>query len=598
MKAVGGILCVCAVIWLCFICFLRKQIALAIQLIRESASALLHMPLLCFLPLLQIVCYGGFTCIWMIYCLYLVTSGEKVVETDSLSGLTYISYEYSTTSKYAILFMFFAWLWSIAWLESIGQITAAHAVITWYFAPCRYEISSLQLLSSFLMTLRYHMGTAAFGSFLLAMVRFWRMVLEYVKYHLTRSYHRAAANTAMRGVPGRSCLQCPGNFLMQFTFCCLTCLLSFFEKCVQFLNKQAYVQVAIFGTSFVTSAFNGFYLIVRNLGRLAAVNMVGDFVVFIGKLSISLSTAVIGYLYMSVYLRDQLNGFILPTLLIGFLAYMTATMFLNVLSATADALLQACILDEQYDIISSIEAAKSAKKAKESVTVKSEESNDADIELNDVNVEEEVVAEADTAEEIEKVTERRTLRTLIIHQAKEWKLLSASNYHETEAELEEQEEMIAFNYHETNNSSNSPSRFGSRFSRNSNSSQSQEAYSVLTAGISRGSPIDEEGKDNISSSYSQPSESNAPRKKGNLLSSPPAKPPRPVPSLRNNDQSTNNVLDNTSKDGRKAEVTTASDKNPFSPGSRTNRYAVRSGNGSAMNTTKSVALTVDTHAAL
>ncbi len=529
-----------------------------------------------------------------------------MVETDSLTGFTYISYEYSTTSKYAILFMFFAWLWSIGWLESIGQITAGHAVITWYFAPCRYEITSYQLLSSFFMTLRYHMGTAAFGSFLLAVVRFWRMVLEYIKYHLTRSYHRAAANNGLAGsVPGRSCLQCPGNFAMQFTFCCVTCLLAFFEKCIQFLNKQAYIQVAIFGTGFITSAFNGFYLIVRNLGRLAAVNMVGDFVVFIGKLSISLSTAVIGYLYMSVYLRDQLNGFILPTLLIGFLAYMTATMFLNVLSATADALLQACILDEQYEIISSIEAAKTAKIQKAAENGKSLEKNvvsvNVDVELNDVNVEEkDVVVDEVDDEKKEKELERRTLRALIIHQAKEWKLLSASNYHETEAELEEQEEMIAFNYHETNSSRNS-SKFGSRFSRNCNSSQSQEAYSVLTAGISRGSPIDEESKD-VSSSYGYPSVNNPPPKRA----VPPAKPPRAVPSLRKNEQTLNNANTNAPNaedsmtSNHRNTNTNNNNNNPFSPGARTNRYAVRGANASSsVSTTQSLIVSdTNTNAAL
>lgn len=43
-------------------------------------------------------------------------------------------------------------------------------------------------------------------------------------------------------------------------------------------------KVAIFSTSFCRSSKNAFWLIARNLGRVGAVTVVTDFVVFIMKL--------------------------------------------------------------------------------------------------------------------------------------------------------------------------------------------------------------------------------------------------------------------------------------------------------------------------
>jgi hypothetical protein len=61
--------------------------------------------------------------------------------------------------------------------------------------------------------------------------------------------------------------------------CCMWCL----EKCMKFLNKNAYIQTAIHGYSFCKAARSAFFLIARNILRIIAVSFVGDFVLFLGK---------------------------------------------------------------------------------------------------------------------------------------------------------------------------------------------------------------------------------------------------------------------------------------------------------------------------
>lgn len=55
---------------------------------------------------------------------------------------------------------------------------------------------------------------------------------------------------------------------------------------MRFINKHAYIMTAIYGYSFCKGARSGFFLILRNVLRVAAVNMVSGFLLFIGRVSI------------------------------------------------------------------------------------------------------------------------------------------------------------------------------------------------------------------------------------------------------------------------------------------------------------------------
>ncbi|CAN0422724.1 unnamed protein product, partial [Laminaria digitata] len=68
-----------------------------------------------------------------------------------------------------------------------------------------------------------------------------------------------------------------GNKPLQYIACCCACCFWCLEKCIRFINKNAYVQTAIFSTNFCTSARKAFFLIARNIARVAAVSILGGF---------------------------------------------------------------------------------------------------------------------------------------------------------------------------------------------------------------------------------------------------------------------------------------------------------------------------------
>jgi Plasma-membrane choline transporter len=126
-------------------------------------------------------------------------------------------------------FLFFCLLWTMNWLGGMSAITIAISCAKWYFSPDRTaaNFSSLTVISAFGTTIRYHWGTAAFGSLLIAIIQFIRSVLLYVQ----KTYNHAMAGTHKE--------------IFKYVCCCVQCCLYMLECCMKFVSKQAYIQTAI-----------------------------------------------------------------------------------------------------------------------------------------------------------------------------------------------------------------------------------------------------------------------------------------------------------------------------------------------------------------
>ncbi len=115
---------------------------------------------------------------------------------------------------------------------------------------------------------------------------------------------------------------------------------------MKFLNKNAYIQTAIYGYSFCWAAKQAFFLILRNIMRVFAVSMVGDFVLLLGKLFISVFTTFIAYLALTSN-ANNVNGFILPMLFVFVLSYFVSSMFTEIFGMGIETILMCFIADEE-----------------------------------------------------------------------------------------------------------------------------------------------------------------------------------------------------------------------------------------------------------
>ncbi|XP_060774517.1 choline transporter-like protein 2 isoform X3 [Neoarius graeffei] len=289
------ILCIVEVIIILLLIFLRKRLQIAIALIKEASRAVGYVMSSLFYPLLTFALLALVIAYWATTAVFLSTSSHAVYkvfnstecefsrqtcdpETFNSSNISsvcsdaecvFVFYGGETFyHRYLVLFQFynlFLFFWCVNFVVALGHVTLAGAFASYYWAFKKPEdISAFPIFSSLGRALRYHTGSLAFGSLILAIVQVIRVTLEYLDQKLKGAENKFA------------------KFLLSCLKCCFWCL----EKCIKFLNRNAYIMVAIYGKNFCASAKDAFFLLMRNIIRVAVLDKVTDFLLFLGKLLI------------------------------------------------------------------------------------------------------------------------------------------------------------------------------------------------------------------------------------------------------------------------------------------------------------------------
>jgi len=200
----------------------------------------------------------------------------------------------------------------------------ALAVSTWYFTRDKSTTGNLTVLSSIHKAFRYHMGSAAFGSLIIAIIKTIRAVIMYLQSKAAKS----------------------GNKIAQMVLCCLQCCMWCIEKCMKFINKHAYIQIAIYGYSFCKAARCAFFLILRNIATIAAVGIVAEIVTMIGRILVPLMSTFVAYVILNS-MADQLYTLWFPLLLTFCLSFVVADLFLSIFSMAISTILQCFVADKE-----------------------------------------------------------------------------------------------------------------------------------------------------------------------------------------------------------------------------------------------------------
>lgn len=126
-------------LYFCLIIVLRKRVNLAIGIIKQAARALTNMPSLLALPVIQAIGLACFLVPWVIYLLYLASSGDMETITVNYTyqgqnvSYSYKHFTYTTNTQWAFLYMLFMWYWTSEFLIAVGQLIIALAFSGWYF---------------------------------------------------------------------------------------------------------------------------------------------------------------------------------------------------------------------------------------------------------------------------------------------------------------------------------------------------------------------------------------------------------------------------------------------------------------------------------
>nr|DBA20511.1 TPA: hypothetical protein GDO54_017283 [Pyxicephalus adspersus] len=360
------VLAVVEAILLLLLLFLRKRILIAIALIKEASKAIGYIMSSLFYPLVTFVLLVVCVAYWGITALYLATSGgplfrittsnNNTPECSNITGTTTCDpttfnanatgcpdahctfYKYNTEGIIQQnifnlqIYNVFGFLWCINFVIALGQCVLAGAFASYYWAFHKpKDIPYFPVSAAFMRTLRYHTGSLAFGSLILTIVQIIRIILEYLDHKL-----KGAQNPCTR-----------------FLMCCLKCCFWCLEKFIKFLNRNAYIMIAVYGKNFCVSAKNAFKLLMRNIVRVVVLDKVTDLLIFFGKLIVVGGVGVLAFFFFSgrlpipndAFKSPTLNYYWIPILTVVVGSYIIAQGFFSVYNMCVDTLFL-CFLED------------------------------------------------------------------------------------------------------------------------------------------------------------------------------------------------------------------------------------------------------------
>uniref|UniRef100_A0A1B6CV87 Choline transporter-like protein n=1 Tax=Clastoptera arizonana TaxID=38151 RepID=A0A1B6CV87_9HEMI len=298
------------VIILLIILVMRKRIQLVVQLFEEAGKAVNAIPSLLFLPVVTFLVLTVVVVMWFVFEFLIESSGflQRVPDND------YLYYKKDTIMKIARWYNLLAAFWFIQFCIGCQHMVIAGAVATWFFTRDKTRLAS-PITKSFSNMVQFHLGSVAFGSLLIALIQFARVCLKAIK-----SQVKGSESNEIQRCLFRSC---------QF---CLYCL----EKCLSYLSRNAYIEIAIYGKNFCESGKQAFKLLTSNALRVAAINSVGDFMLFLSKILVVAITVLIGSKVLEH--KQGLQHMWVPLLLVGFFAYLVVHCFMTVYEMVIDTI--------------------------------------------------------------------------------------------------------------------------------------------------------------------------------------------------------------------------------------------------------------------
>ncbi|CAL8107889.1 unnamed protein product [Calicophoron daubneyi] len=361
----GIILLVLLVVIVLVVIFLRKRISIAIAIIRETSKALASMTSVLFWPLLpltlELLVFAQV--LFVAICLrsmrdpvgiedgnqtYMLNQSKaktniqeffQLIPCNPLANNTagkacrflyHGGRAYTTFLQFVNLFMFF---WLINFVRALAEMTLAGTFAHWYFS--RHDPRTMPrcpLWHSFFRAAFYHIGSLAFGSVLIALLQWLRSILEWVETKL-KKYDNGFT---------QCCLRC--------CCCCLWCL----EKFLKFLNRNAFIMIAIYGQSFCSAAHSAFYLLLRNAVRLVVVDKVTDLILLVGKLIVMALSGFVCFLYLEGHIfgdtfwakyQPSLHYVTVPVTLVVLGSYLVSSLFASVYEMGVDTIFL-CFLED------------------------------------------------------------------------------------------------------------------------------------------------------------------------------------------------------------------------------------------------------------
>lgn len=349
MTWTGVAVLVAAVLFVTVLCFLRKQLQIALEIVKEAGKAISDLKSLVVFPFfLALVALGYFVLIayialnvFSVFTYQQVNTPESVLKrydgTNTTNPAVSLLPQFDTRLQNQAWFLFFHLLWTTQFLFYFGFTVIAGAVAEWYFSKTdssgdkirgdeEGQLSRWAVIQSCCRTMVFNMGTIAICAFIIAVIQFLRAVIRYIE-------KKSGSE--------------PPNCVKKAVFCLLQCCLKCVECCCDKVNKNALIWTAIYGDGFIVAACSSFALIWRNLARVAALSAVSGVILNMGIICTAVVSTGLAALILVLSPSLQLSSIWLPLIAVFVISYTMAKMFFAVVDAAIDTIFLCFLIDSE-----------------------------------------------------------------------------------------------------------------------------------------------------------------------------------------------------------------------------------------------------------
>ncbi|MED6108155.1 Choline transporter protein 1, variant 2 [Stylosanthes scabra] len=294
-----------------------RRILMATSVLKVAAKVVREVQALIIFPIIPYAILAVFYMFWISAALHLFSSGRIVQNNCSSNCCTYdlvakrvncdrccgYSIHYTPHIGVAILFHLFGCYWVTQFFIACSSTVIAGSIASYYWArgETSQEIPFLTVFSSMKRLMRYSLGSVALGSLIVSFVESIRFLLESIRRKIKFSDHW------------------PENWIGKAAYQSSQCFLKCIEWTIKSVNRNAYIMIAITGKSFFSASSIATELIMNNILKIGRLNVIGDVILFLGKLCVSLSSALFAFLMLDTHkyrsAHNKISSPLLPVVL-------------------------------------------------------------------------------------------------------------------------------------------------------------------------------------------------------------------------------------------------------------------------------------------
>lgn len=119
---------------------------------------------------------------------------------------------------------------------------------------------------------------------------------------------------------------------------------------LRFLNSGTYVQIAVSGTNYCTSASRAYDIIEDNVTKLNVSDGISLFYKSLGTIGIGVGVTVAAYFCCQqiTYLAEQLTTPLVVSIVSGLIAVTVAGVYLSLIDLSAQSIIQSFLIDQEH----------------------------------------------------------------------------------------------------------------------------------------------------------------------------------------------------------------------------------------------------------